>query len=129
MYVYFIGFCHDFGKQGSVPVILFSLFCCSSRKCEKQFFYVYIYVHFLGFCHDFDKQWGVTDIFCFLYSAVHHLYYSKGPYFYDVHKKLLIFRPLSLPPHPQKRTIDFLFHNNRIRKHVTNFWPPSVRTS
>ena len=33
------------------------------------------------------------------------------------------------PNHPQKWTIDLLFKNNRIRKHVTNFKtpPPSFR--
>ena len=32
-------------------------------------------------------------------------------------------------PHPQKWTIDLLFKNNRIRRHVTNFKTPSVWTS
>ena len=48
----------------------------------------------------------------------------KGSSIYDVHKKLPIFWS-PYPHHPQKWTIDLLFKNNRIRKHVTNLKTPS----
>ena len=48
---------------------------------------------------------------------------SKGSSIYDVHKKWPIFCP-PFPHHPQKWTIDLLFQNNRICKHVTNFKTP-----
>ena len=52
----------------------------------------------------------------------------RGSSIYDVHKKWPIFRS-PYPHHLQKWTIDLLFENNRIRKHVTNFKtpPPTFR--
>ena len=49
----------------------------------------------------------------------------RGPFIYGVHKKWPIFWSPYLH-HPQKWTIDLMFKNNRIRKHMTNFkTPPS----
>ena len=50
----------------------------------------------------------------------------KGSSIYDVHKNSQFFDspPHPYPLHSQNWTIDLLFKNNRIRKHVTNFKTP-----
>ena len=46
--------------------------------------------------------------------------WPKGSSIYDVHKNDQFWPPL-YTHHPQKWTIDLLFKNNKIRKHMTNF--------
>ena len=56
-------------------------------------------------------------------------YYTLGIIHLWLPQKMTNFLTLPYPHHPQKWTIDLLFKNNRIRKHVTNFktLPPPFR--
>ena len=89
------------GKKESItpPLVFFQVFFKNGQRYGADILWVSVWIN-------------VT------YNGVIHLWRPQ---------KMTNF--LTLPPnphHPQKLTIDLLFKNNRIRKHVTNFkTPPS----